>query len=501
MKYRLISLLVVVIFMVTSTALRGQNKPPGKSWQKLGENDSLVIESLPINSLKDDYAPIFIDGVLYFISSRKNRHTDEAELQYNENVYTSRYVDSTWSKPRKFYFFNSDDYTALAGFCSEGPQLFTYKTFGEGDLYCSVRGEKHWSPPKRMKSPVNSDYHEQSVAEANNIMIISSERPGGRGQHDLYWSVADENGQYLNFVSLDIVNTNGNEIDVSFSADGTTLYFSSNVDASTGGYDIFFTQLDSTRQWSKPQELFMNTRWFMDCDSMFFCSRSSESGDDDLYWGHIIPKFQRDTTSIQKLVIRDTLMTTVVLDTIVPIQHIDVVYQDTNFTYEVLSDTLVIDTIVPVQNTFIQILPDTLSVVDNKLVSLQKKLDSLQFVVHLAKVQVGAYRFITSIVDFKCHFQAFDTTTITVEKENTDEGVVYKYLISQDYSTLETAVIRQQEAIWQQTADINQSYYPQGKPYDAFIVCYDDSWNRIIIYFNVRTKDYRILVGDKVIFF
>lgn len=489
-----------------TTALRGQNKPPGKSWQQLRENDSLIIEPLPINSVKDDYAPIFIDGVLYFISSRKNRHTDEAELQYNENVYTSRYVDSAWSSPKMFYFLNSDDYTALAGFCADRSKLFTYKTFGDGDIYCSLQNEKgKWFRPKRMKY-VNSIFHEQSVAEANGIMIVSSERPGGRGQHDLYWAIADKNGQYINFVPLNIANTSGDEVDVSFSADGKTLYFSSDVLGSTGGYNIFFTQLDSTRQWSKPQELFMNTpgddRWFMDCDSMFFCSRSSEAGDDDLYWGHIIPivpKFQRDTTSITKLVLRDTLLTTILLlDTVVPIQH--VVYQDTNFTSEILSNTSIVDIIVP-QNTLIQTLPDTLSIVDNKLVSLQRKLDSLQFAVHIAKVQVGAYRFITSVDDFKRHFQAFDSTALIVEKETTNEGLVYKYLISQTYSTLEPAVLRQQQAIHQQTADMNRSYYPMGKPYDAFIVVYDDSWNRIIIYFNVRTKDYRILVGDKIIFF
>jgi len=108
---------------------------------KVGENDSLAISPLSINSIKDDYAPIFIDGVLYFTSSRKDRHTDEAELQYNENIYTSRYQDSAWSTPKKYYFFNNDDYTALAGYSTEGPQLFTYKTFGDGDFIvpCVVR--------------------------------------------------------------------------------------------------------------------------------------------------------------------------------------------------------------------------------------------------------------------------------------------------------------------------------------------------------------------------
>jgi len=110
MKTIFISLLVVVVCMITSTALRGQNKPPGKFWQKLGENDSLVIESLSsLNSSRNDYSPIFLDGVLYFTSSRKDRYTDESTLQYNESIYTSYYQDSVWSQPKKHYFFNTDD--------------------------------------------------------------------------------------------------------------------------------------------------------------------------------------------------------------------------------------------------------------------------------------------------------------------------------------------------------------------------------------------------------
>lgn len=486
MKTIFISLLVVVVCMITSTALRGQNKPPGKFWQKLGENDSLVIESLSsLNSSRNDYSPIFLDGVLYFTSSRKDRYTDESTLQYNESIYTSYYQDSVWSQPKKHYFFNTDDYTSLAGFCSDRSKIFTYKTFGDGDLYCSLQNEKgKWFRSKRMRY-VNSMFHEQSVAEAHGIMVVSSDRSGGCGQHDLYWSVADDNGQYLDFFVLDSINTYADEVDVSFSVDGKTLYFSSNVASSLGGYNLFFTQLDSTRRWSKPQELFMNTsgddRCFMNCDSMFFCSRSGEFGD-DLYWGHIIPKYKRDTSLIKKLTSLQVNLNNLSIDTLL-VQNL------VNFNKR------------PTEPLFFMSdgMPDTLK--QQKLLDVYETLDSLKFEVYASQVQVGAYYYIRSVDEFKHNFGAFDTTGIIIEKVVTQKGTLYKYLIDETFTTLQDGAVRQQEALHQQTSESNLSYYPKGRAYDAFIVVYNEKRERIIIYFNVAAGDFQVLFGDQKIKF
>ena len=466
---KLISLLVVVVCMMTTTTLFGQKKP-STSWQTLGENDSLVIQSLNVNSAKDDYSPIYIDGMLYFSSSRKNRNTDEADLQFNENIYTTHFIDSVWSPPKKFYFFNSDDYTALAGFSSEGPKLFTYKTFGNGDLYCSTRGKKHWSTPRQMKPPVNSDSHEQSVAEANGIMVISSERPGGRGEHDLYWSRKNDAGQYIIFVPLDMINTSGDEVDVCFGSDKKTLYFSSNGSGGKGGYDIFSSTLDKDGQWLKPQALPINSavddRWFMNCDSMFFLSssRPGGAGGDDIYWGHIVPKLHpRDTTKLAHIkphiLPKDSV--------IVPI-----VFLGNKDKYDSLRNV--------------------------KLIAIDSALKNHKFDVYYAEVQIGAYYYLQSINEFKFNYPAFDTTKILVEEIQTQKGILYKYLIDKKYTTLKESAIRQQQAVYQQTDQANRYKIIQG---DAFIAVYDKAGQRILIYFNVYTGACRILIGDKTIYF
>ncbi len=435
----------------------------------------------------DDCTPIYVDGILYFSSTRRNRDTDESDLQYNENIYTSRYLDSVWSTPEKWYFFNSDDYTALSGMSHKGPRLFTYKTFGNGDLYASnyntslqKSNKGKWSRTKRLKSPINSDSHEQSISEANGTMVISSERLGGQGEHDLYWSIINVDGEYKNFYPIDIVNTPEDEVDVSLSKDGRTLYYSSSFSI-LGGYDILFTTLDENKHWTEPKELSINTpeddRWFLDCDSMFFMTSSRDGGigGDDLYWGHVVPKNKRDTTSIKKLEPLEAM-----LDTTLIVQII-------NFNER------------PNEQVFFNPngTPDTLK--QEKFLQIYDVLDSLEFEINVSRVQVGAYYYTTNVGEFKGHYQAFDTTNIVVETVKTSRGILYKYMIDEQYKTLEQSAVRQQSAIDQQSADINRYDYPKGKPYDAFIVAYDKSGQRIIIYFDVEHMDYRIILGDSKI--
>ncbi|MBU0626408.1 hypothetical protein KKG31_07440 [Patescibacteria group bacterium] len=469
-----ISLLVIVIFMVTITTLRAQKS--GKSWQMVGENDSLVVIPLNINSPRDDYSPIFIDGVLYFSSDRKDRHTDESELQFNESIYSSHYQDSLWSSPKKFYFFNNDDYTSLAGYSAEDSQLFTYKTFGNGDLYSSAYGKKNFSKPKKLKSPINSDGHEQSIAQSNGIVVVSSERPGGRGKHDLYWAVNDS-GQYTNFMPIDIVNTPGDEVDVSLSLNGKMLYFSSNSLGGQEGYDIFFTVLDDGK-WSTPQSMPINSvnddRWFMDLDSMFFLSsnRPGGVGGNDIYHGYVIPLLVTyDTASFDTASLAEILIT----DTATTIPSSNQSYINERPEVGVFSD----------------------NIADGKLRRLHSILEVIDFPIYRAYVQIGAYYYLKSIDEYKNKYPAFDTTNIVIEKVETNRGTLYKYIIDKEYKTLKESAVRQQEAILQQKDKIN-GYNIQK---DAFIAVYNKDNERILIYFNVEKGSYKILVGNQLIDF
>ncbi len=137
---------------------------------------------------------------------------------------------------------------------------------------------------------------------------------------------------------------------------------------------------------------------------------------------------------------------------------------------------------------------------EQKLQDLEQKLDSMEYKPYRAFVQVGAYRFVNSVKEFKNRFPAFDTTALRIEFElvnSLPDAKIQRFIIDKTFSTLRNAAIRQQEALKQQASEINR----YESPVDAFIAVYDNRDVRIVIFFNLDKDDYKILVGNKAIYF
>jgi hypothetical protein len=453
MKFCL-QIVVSALLCLSVNFLSGQSTQSGERWLFIDEKDSLVLNVPPVSSNYNDFSPVFLHNVLYFSSDRKNRYTDEADLKYNYNVMNSNFEGKNFRKPRHDYFFNNDDYTSLAGFSPDGSKLFVYKTFGNGDIYVSERNKKEkWKRPRRLSSPVNSEFTEQSIAWSDHLIVISSNRQGGE-HFNLFWGYNHENIKNVEFQPLVIANTGGNEIDVSFGPDGRTLYFSSDGRGGAGGFDIYYTVFENGT-WKKPENLgpeyntIYDDRWFMDADSLCFFSsgRTVETGL-NIYMGKIIPREIRDTV-------------------------VEIVTIDTVETPE-LTEMDVID-------------------------QINEYLDSLEFEVYVAYIQVGAFYFIKSLEEFKKRFEIFASTEMIIEKIETEDGILHKYILNKEYKTLREASVKQKEALAMQIE--NNRNNPSKLREDAFIAVYNSSGDRILIYFNVERNEYKILIGDKYVYF
>ncbi len=88
---------------------------------------------------------------------------------------------------------------------------------------------------------------------SDSILIFSSDRPGGFGGYDLYYSEF-KNGEWGEPVNFgDKINSQFDERSPFLSNDGRTLYFSSNNYNTLGGFDIFTAYyLDKDMEWSTP---------------------------------------------------------------------------------------------------------------------------------------------------------------------------------------------------------------------------------------------------------
>lgn len=429
-----------------------------QQWDSLYQAGKVEVSCLSeLNSLQGDFAPILtISGKLLFTSERINPITREAALSDNQNIYE---YDFSSHKVHYSYFYNTDDHSAIAGQSSDRKILFIYKAFFGGDLYrtSGLSDKQRYNKFKSMGRPINTDQSmEQSLALNGPWLVFSSNR---LGSFDLYYGMVDENMKLSGIIPIYTINTDSDETDVRLLNDGS-LVFSSNC---SGQYKSYYSNFNGTI-WSEPILLpFIpdsfnqyDIRDVVIYDSAYYFS-SNKSGNYDIYC------LQRTKDSVI-VEIHDTIIVSVP-DSI----------------------PIIVDTV-------------QISKFEEKLELLEQKLDSMEFKPYKAYVQIGAYRFVKSIREFKNRFPAFDTTSIRTEYELSEANQtdsIYRYLINETYSTLRAAATRQQLALKQQADPTNRFV----SPVDAFIAVYDNRNVRIVIFFNLEKDDYKILVGDKVVYF
>jgi hypothetical protein len=95
---------------------------------------------------------------------------------------------------------------------------------------------------------VNSDYNDKCPYIANDIMIFTSDRPGGMGGYDLYYSIMTDDKWSSPINMGPRINTEYNEYRplLGFSSLFTNKFilFSSDRPGGKGGYDLYFTGID-----------------------------------------------------------------------------------------------------------------------------------------------------------------------------------------------------------------------------------------------------------------
>jgi len=128
------------------------------------------------------------------------------------------------------------------------------------DLYYSELDEDgFWTDIKSLGKKINSPEtweSQPSITSDGKGLYFTSDRPGGYGGYDLYYSVKDEKGEWGTAVNLGpAVNTKGNEKTPFIHTDSQTLYYASDGLPGMGGYDIFYTRKDSTGKWTKPKNI------------------------------------------------------------------------------------------------------------------------------------------------------------------------------------------------------------------------------------------------------
>ncbi len=127
------------------------------------------------------------------------------------------------------------------------------------DLYFSEFKDGEWTEPKPIPGKINrkdSWESQPSLSSDGKMLFFASDRPGGFGGSDIWFSQRNADGSWRDPVNLgSTINTDKNERSPFLHTDSKTLYFSSNGHDGLGRQDVFYSKLDSKQRWSIPKNI------------------------------------------------------------------------------------------------------------------------------------------------------------------------------------------------------------------------------------------------------
>jgi outer membrane protein OmpA-like peptidoglycan-associated protein len=221
-----------------------------------------------VNSGFSDYAPVLAENgeMILFTSRRpdesgKSRRNDEDDKFYEDMFIAKRTKDGGFEPAVRFLMTdkyvgmlpNSSSHDAIVSISADEKKLFT---FNNNSIWLSeLTSDGNWKGPVKLDQTINAKRSYQphaSLSADGKTIYFSSNRKGGSGKLDLYKSELKEDGTWGPAINL------GNEINSKFdedspfiTEDGQRLYFSSKGHSSFGGYDIFYSDFVDGK-WTKP---------------------------------------------------------------------------------------------------------------------------------------------------------------------------------------------------------------------------------------------------------
>jgi outer membrane protein OmpA-like peptidoglycan-associated protein len=209
-----------------------------------------------INSPQSEYYPsLSIDDSL-LVFTRRTGST-------REDFMESNFIKGNFSRAKEIRGdINSEPYKGAITVAADGTWLIFAGNFKKGmgdfDIYISYLTDDGWSEPENMGPAVNSEYWDSSpcLSPDNRVLYFSSNRPGGYGGKDLYYSIRSATGRWSAAKNMGKdINSAGDETAPYIHADNQTLYFTSDGLPGYGGTDLFICKKDSAGNWGKPENL------------------------------------------------------------------------------------------------------------------------------------------------------------------------------------------------------------------------------------------------------
>jgi peptidoglycan-associated lipoprotein len=271
--------------------------------QILDEKNYYRVKNLElINSPSAEYSPVYLDGELFFTSSRYGGKIYKATGSSFTNIYKVKTkgarVDSTTISSLGDLINSPNANEGCVAFSPDGQSM----VFAKGnsgrkkgaedvDLYISRFRRGAWSTPTLMSVSNGKAWDSTpSFSRDGRTLYFSSTRRGTVGGTDLFAATKNRRGKWSNVRNMGPkINTTGNEM-FPFQASDGSMYFSSNGHPGLGGLDILVAKRAQGKMVVENLGPPINSSsddfgiFLFTPDKGFFTSNRKDSkGDDDIY--------------------------------------------------------------------------------------------------------------------------------------------------------------------------------------------------------------------------
>jgi outer membrane protein OmpA-like peptidoglycan-associated protein/tetratricopeptide (TPR) repeat protein len=229
---------------------------------QLGDVRSIEKERLqgPLNEFKLQYFPVLTaDGEQILFTKRDGTGNFD-----KEDIFTAFVkADGGWTEPQSIaQNINSQFNEGTCTVTADG-KILIYTSCdapdsqGSCDLYVAYQVEGIWQRPTNMGTKVNSRSWDSqpSLSADGRILFFSSNRRGGFGGNDIWYTIRQNDGTWSDAKNLGTkVNSPKDEISPFMFFNNEILFFSSDGHQGFGGMDIFLSRVENG-EFQAPENL------------------------------------------------------------------------------------------------------------------------------------------------------------------------------------------------------------------------------------------------------
>lgn len=218
-----------------------------------------------INSDLSDYGPsISLSDDVFLFTSKRNEKRNVLKITQNEDIFFSTKADDFWKEAEALNGINTSFNEGSPYLSKDGKTLYfarcnSPESYGNCDIFIAeMQPDSTWEKIRNLGPNVNSNAWDShpSLSHSEDTLYFASDRIGGFGLSDIYFTYKDKNGEWAPAQNAGpTINTRQNDVSPFYHPKYNILYFSSNGQLlNFGAFDIY-KSYKKKNFWGEPKNI------------------------------------------------------------------------------------------------------------------------------------------------------------------------------------------------------------------------------------------------------